>query len=181
MATHVHHEDEVADVDSAIRKLWELVRAQTVTTFVRVLCGALTVSMAFMAWGPLFGGRNRAYVNPVFDGVFQFASPQAWGFGFMVCSILLLLSAITARAALYAVAVIVSTVTLAGWASMVMYQAWRDPTATLTSGAYGLYIGTLTSLLGLAFSPRQLTVAKPIVAVLDDNVVKPLKPLQNTG
>lgn len=176
MATRVH-EDE----GSALRKIWELVRAQTITSFVRLLCAVLSASMGFLAWGPLFNPHGPGYQNPVFDGVFTFASPAAWGFGFMICSILLLLSAITARAALYAVAVVISAVTLAGWASMIIYQAQRDPAAHLTSGAYGLYIASLTSLLGLAFSPRQLTVEKPIVAVLDDDVVKPLKPYQNTG
>lgn len=164
------------DRHSPIRLFIDAVKGMTITPFVRVICGVIAVAYGFMAWDPLFHSGSPAYDRPVFEAVFKFASPLAWGVGFATCAIALTLSALTSRAALYVGAISVSAVTLSGWASMVIFKSMTNTNGdSLTSGAYGLYIGTLTSVVGLAFSPRQLAVDKPIIAVLDDGKVVPLK------
>lgn len=161
------------DRRSPIRTFVDAVKGMTITPFVRVVSACLAAAFTFMAWDPLFNPDNPAYDRPVFDAVFAFASPLAWGIGFAACVVLLLVAAISARAAIYIAGVTISAVTLIGWASMVIYRSWNSADS-LTSAAYGLYGLSFTAIVGLAFSPRQLSMQRPIIAVIDDNVV-PMK------
>lgn len=160
-------------------ELGRLIIGHTITVFVRCICVALAVSNLFLAWGPLFTAESRAYQNPVFDGVFRFASPLAWGGGFALSGLLLLAAAISARAVIYLVGVTIAGVTLAGWSGLVILEAATSQTAVITSGAIGLYVGTFTALVSLAASPRQLDVPKPLELVLDG--VEPPIPIRRTG
>lgn len=162
------------DRHSPIRTFVDAVKGMTITPFVRVISACLAAAFTFFAWDPLFHPNDPAYDRPVFDAVFTFASPLAWGIGFATCVVLLLVAAISARAAIYIAGITLSSVALIGWASMVIYQSWNSPDS-LTSTAYGLYGLSFTAIVGLAFSPRQLTADKPIIAVLDDGKVVPLK------
>lgn len=167
-------------IGNAATDLTKLVAGQTVTVFVRCICAALAVSQIFLAWGPLFDHDSRAYQNPVFDDVFRFASPQAWGIGFAFAGLVLLAAAISARAVVYLVGITVSSVTLAAWSSLIILRAVSSDEAVLTSGAIGLYVGTFTALIGLAASPRQLDVPRPLELVLDSADPRPI-PLRRTG
>lgn len=160
-------------------ELGRLIIGQTVTVFVRCICVALAVSNLFLAWGPLFDADSSAYDNPVFDGVFTFASPQAWGVGFALSGLILLAAAISAHAVIYLVGVTLATLILGGWSALIILEAATGP-AVLTSGAIGLYVGTFTALIGLAASPRQLDVPKPLELVLAGEV-EPAVPLRRTG
>lgn len=164
-----------SDRASPIRLFVDAVKGMTITPFVRVICVALTAVYTLLAWDPLFNPNQNAYDNPVFDAARQFASMQAWGVGFAISAALLLFAAVSGRAAVYVIGIVVATAHLAGWASMIIYESWSNPNAELTSGAYALYGGTLIAVTGLAFSPRQIAVEKPIVAILEDNTVKPLR------
>lgn len=162
-------------------ELGRLIVGQTVTVFVRCVCAALAVSNVFLAWGPLFDHDATAYDNPVFDGVFTFASPQAWGIGFALSGLVILTAAISARAVVYLIGITLSTLTLGGWSALIILEAATGP-AVLTSGAIGLYVGTFTALIGLAASPRQLDVPKPLELVLaSDTNVDPPVPIRRTG
>lgn len=167
-------------IGNAATELAKLVIGQTITVFVRCICAALAVSQIFLAWGPLFDHDSRAYQNPVFDDVFRFASPQAWGIGFALAGLVLLAAAISARAVVYLVGITLSSLTLAGWSSLIILRAVFSDEAVLTSGAIGLYVGTFTALIGLAASPRQLDVPRPLELVLDSADPRPI-PLRRTG
>lgn len=160
-------------------ELGRLIIGHTITTFVRMLCVALAASNLFLAWGPLFDVDSRAYANPVFRGVFRFASPTAWGIGFAISGLLLLAAAVSARAIVYLAGVTLASLTLAGWSSLIILEA-ATTDAVLTSGAIGLYVGTFTALIGLAASPRQLDVPRPLELVLDSTQERPI-PLRRTG
>jgi hypothetical protein len=152
-----------------IRHLYQLVQRETVTVFVRVVAGILAVSMGLLGYGPSFESDSDAYQNPVFDGVFSFASPFAWGLWFFAGASLLLLTAITGRAVIYVIGAVVAGTSLAAWSSIIMATAALSEEAVLTQGAIGLYVGTFTALIGLPLSPRQLAVEKPIVAVAPES------------
>ena len=160
-------------------ELGRLIIGQTVTTFVRCICAALAASNLLLGWGPLFHHDGQAYANPVFRGVFRFASPMAWGIGFITCGLLLLAAAISARAIVYLIGVTLSSLTLLGWAALIILEA-ATTDAVLTSGAIGLYVGTFTALIGLAASPRQLDVPRPLELVLAPADADPV-PLRRTG
>lgn len=163
----------------AIMRVLGMVAREQVTVFVRVVSGSLAVSMFFLGYGPLFQADGAAYANPVFDGVFAFASPTAWGIGFMVPAGLLAIAAISGRAVVYLAGITVAALTLAGWAAMVLLTAWTNDDAVITSGAIGLYLGTFVGIVGLALSPRQIVAERPIVAVLDES--SPPVPLRRVG
>ena len=160
---------------SVLRHTLDVIKNERITTFVRAVSVLNAVALAFLAHGPLFRSGSRAYENPVFDGVFYFASPVAWGAAFGVSALVLLLAATSGRLAIYVVGATLGTVTLGGWAAMIMAQAATSDEAVLTTGAIGLYVGCFTSIIGLAFSPHQLEVEKPIVAVTDKDEVIPLR------
>lgn len=154
--------------ESAVRRIVTLLRDEQVTTYVRILAIPLATMMVWLGYQPVFEPDAPAYDRPVFRAVFAFASPQAWGVGFMVCAALMMVTALSGRLAVYAVAVALSAVTLAGWASMICYEAWwGDNGAELTSGAVGLYVGSLTAIVGLALSPHQVEAPQQIVAVVN--------------
>lgn len=179
-----HLADSESDRRSLVRIVASAVEGMMVTPFVRVICAILSLSYVFMAWDPLFNPNDSAYERPLFDAVFAFASPLAWGVGFAICAVTLMLAAITGRAVIYLLGILVSVTTMLAWASMIIYQSWENAEAHLTSGAYGLYTATLVGVVGLAFSPRQLNVEKPIIAVLEDDgdaIVRPLKRIERTG
>lgn len=165
---------------NAIVELTRSAARHTVTVFVRCICAALAVSQLFLAWGPLFDADSRAYQNPVFDDAFRFASPQAWGLAFALGGLLLLAAAISARAAAYFAGIFVAGATLFAWSTMIIARAATSDEAVLTSGAIGLYVGTFTALIGLAASPRQLDVPRPLELVLDSADPRPI-PLRRTG
>jgi len=162
---------EEVDELPAVRRVWELVGSEVVTLFVRGICSSIGLAFLAMSYGPLFNPANVAYDQPVFGAVFRFASPTAWGLAFMFCAMVMFLTAFTARAVIYTIAIVIGTVTTAAWATMIIYEAWRNPDAFLSSGAYGLYMFAFTSLIGLALSPRQLKVAGPVVVVTNNDQV----------
>lgn len=153
----------------AIAELLTLVVGKTITRFVRWVCVALTVAVCFLGYGPLFDPDGRAYTNPVFDGVFAFASPQAWGIGFITAGAVLLVAAMSGRAVVYLVGITIAALTLAGWSGLIIREAIIDDDAVLTSGAIGLYVASFTAIIGLAASPDQLEVARPLELVVDDD------------
>ena len=167
-----------ADAPALVKVLGMVLREQ-ITTFVRLTSGALAAAMFLLAYGPLVDARTGAYAAPIFDGVFRFASPFAWGIGFMVPGLLLAVGAVSGRAALYLAGVTYGTFTLAAWAGMIVLEAWTSDGATITSGGLGLYVGTFTGLVGLALSPRQIVDERPIVAVLEQDAAP--VPLRRIG
>lgn len=171
-AKHPDHPDTVLELVKPI--LGELV-----TPFIRAVCAALAVGFVFLGWQPLTDPDAAAFDRPLFDGVFQFADPRVWGAAFLVSAAGLLLTAITGRAGLYLASLVTATVTLAAWASTIIYTALTNDEAVLTLTAIGLYILDFVALVGLAMSPRQLsTVERPVIARLeDDGTVVELKQL----
>lgn len=164
---------------NAAVELGRLIVGHTITRFVRVICFALAVSNLFLAYGPIFDGQSTAYRQPIFDAVWRFASPTAWGIGFAAAGLILLTAAISARAIIYLIGITLASLSLALWSALIIIQATTTP-ADLTSGAIGLYIGTFTALIGLAASPRQLDVPKPLELVLSPADDRP-RPLRRTG
>lgn len=153
----------------------DLIAHEQTTRFIRVLSAALAIMMATFAWDLIFRPDAKAFDNPVFDGVFDFATPMAWGVGFACSSLLLWIAAISGRAALHLLGVVVATVTLAGWSAMIMFEAWTSQEAVLTSGAVALYFGSFTSLIGLSLSPQPFEVEAVLVGVTEDDTVIPLR------
>lgn len=154
--------------------LWRLVGGEQITPFVRCICIALAAALVAMGYEPLFHPNATAYQNPVFDLVRR-APLQLWGSWFVIEACLMLFAALTARAVWYVIAVVLTTITLSGWAIAVIAQDWRSAEADLTSGAIGLYLFAYVAVLGLAFSPRQLAAERPIVTVTEDGTVTPLR------
>lgn len=152
----------------AIMRVLGMVAREQVTGFIRITSATLAVSMFFLGYGPLVDSARPAYQAPVFDGVWWFASPTAWGVGFMLSASLLGVAALSGRAVVYITGVTVASFTLAAWSGMVILESLTNPDAALTSGAIGLYIGTFVGLVGIALSPRQIVAERPILAVLDD-------------
>ena len=153
----------------AIGRVIAAVGRDQVTPFIRISSAALAVAMFLLGYGPLIQADSPAYDRPIFDGVFAFASPLAWGIGFMVPAALLGIAALSGRAIVYLTGITVGALTLAGWASMIVLTAATDDGAVLTSGALGLYLGTFVGIIGTALSPRQIKAERPMVAVLEDH------------
>ena len=156
----------------------ELVRpllGELVTPFIRWVCAALAVGYVLLGYQPLLDPTAAAFDRPIFDGVFTLADPRAWGIMFVAVAVLLAITAITGRAGLYLVAIVVATVTLAAWASTIVYTALTVPDANLTVAAVGLYVIDFTAIIGLAMSPRQLSTHDTVSIVTpgeDGNVVE---------
>ena len=163
----------------AIGRVLGAVGRDIVTPYIRVSSAALAVAMFLLGYGPLVQADSVAYDRPIFDGVFAFASPLAWGIFFMVPAALLAIAVISGPGIVYLAGITIGALTLAGWASMIMLTAATDDGAVLTSGAIGLYLGTFVGIIGVALSPRQIKAERPIVAVLEDHA-EPV-PLRRVG
>lgn len=161
-----------AAASSTADKAVELIKpvlGELVTPFIRAVCMALTAGYVLLGWQLVTDPTAEAFDRPIFDGVFAVANPRAWGLAFLTCAILLLLTAITGRAGIYLLAIVAATVTLAAWASTIVYTAVTNPDAVLTLSAVGLYVLDFVALIGLAMSPRQLATAdRPVLADLGD-------------
>lgn len=160
--------------DRAI-ELVKPILGELVTPFIRAVCAALAVGYLLMGWTPLTNPDSPAYARPLFDVVFAIADPRAWGAVFMLCAAGLLLTAITARAGIYLLSLVASTIALGAWASTIIYTAITSDEAILSSAGAGLFVICFVGVVGLALSPRQLANGHRVIARLehtDDNVVE---------
>lgn len=159
-------------------KLLEL-RGDLITPYLRVMCGMTGAGMVFLGWGPLLNPDGAAYDRPIFNGVRRWAAIEAWGTGFWLCAVVMLVAALSSRALVYALGVVLCSVTLAGWSAMIILEARVNPDAVLTSGAIGLYLLSFTCIVGIAFSPRQLSGEKEILGqISDDGSLVPMRRLE---
>lgn len=155
--------------------LWRAVRRSEVNGFVRVISAGLALSMFLFARGATFNADTAAYERPIFDLVRQLAPMYVWGFWFFVAAMLYVLVALTARAFIYVMAIISSSITLGAWISCIVIQSRLSTEALLTDGALGYFVMSGVAIIGLSFAPRQLAVERPIIMADDDGNVRELR------
>lgn len=160
---------------SVVRRVVSLLAGERVSLFVRCITAPIAVALFYFGFDPFFHPNSPAYSRPIFDGVFAAADPRTWGLLWFACGVLMTLSTLTGRAAIYVLGVFVSSLTLGAWASMIVIESRQNSEAELTSGAIGLYILAFVAIIGLAFSPTPLDVDQPIVAMTDDDHVVHLR------
>ena len=163
---------------SIIRYGYELVAGQVVRRYIRTMSLGVVLAFAFMGYGPLFTNHTRAYQNPVFDGVFTLALPQVWGAAFWTIGALMLIAAMTGRALLYVVALVLATAIMFGWCFGIVFQAWISEDAVLTSGALGLYVFSFSAIIGLAATPDPMELEPEIYERDASGEVVPLRPVE---
>ena len=152
-----------------------LVAGKRVRPHVRILSSFVAIATFFMGRGPLFRAEQRAYQNEVFDGIFQFAHPIAWGIGFWIVAAIMFTAAATGRALLMVVGCGLTTGILLAWAGGIITTAIISDAAVLTDGAVGLYVLAFTSIISIAFSPEPMEYEPIIVQADADGNVTPLK------
>lgn len=163
---------------SAIGRVFRLMAGETITPFLRAISASVCVSMFALGWQPLLDPHAIAYQNPVFESIRAVAALPTWGIMFWVCGILLGVAAVSARAIIYLIGVVLSSVLLTGWCVLVVLEATVDADAHLTSGAIGFYILSLTAVAGMAGVPQQIVHETDVVGVVDD-VTVPLRVIKH--
>lgn len=147
-----------------------------ITPYMRVMSGLVGISLIVFGWGPMITPDAAAYQQPVFAAVRRFASMQAWGLGFWVPALLLVLAAASGRALMYVWGSMLGSFALSLWGVFVV-QEWIRHDAVFTTGGLALYMLAVTITTGLAFSPKQLAEEDQPVVRLDSQKIIPLRPV----
>ena len=149
------------------------------TPYMRAVAAGVGAGLIALGWQPFFDPNAAAYDRPVFEGIKNFASLEAWGLGFWLPALFLLFSALSGRALTYTWGVMLGTVTLVLWAYFVIRQKVIDPDALLTSGAFGYYVLALVATVAPALSPRQLVGEKQVYGKRPDGLLVPLRSVED--
>lgn len=153
-----------------------LFSGELVSPLVRGLCLAYALGAMWWGGGLIFDSGNRAYANPVFDGLFSAAHPNVWGLAWWFAGLLMLLTALTGRAIFFLWALVATSGVLTGWVVGVVAQTIISDDAVLSSGAIALYTFAYTGIAAATLSPRPLEYTAEILERDETGVIVPLKP-----
>lgn len=123
-----------------------LFSGETVTSRVRWAASAMAAIYGIMGYGPVLNNDAVVWGNAAFNGIFTLARPEAWGAGFWVVSIMMILVATTRKAIMYLWASVLGFAMIFGWMVGVTVEVIVSEEATITSTGFGLYGFALLSI-----------------------------------
>ena len=155
---------------------YRLLRGECITPLLRSLAFVYAAALSVWGIGLIFHNGRSIYDDPALDGVFTVAHPVAWGVCFWLAGCLMLATAISGRALIFLVAMIVTVAVMLGWTGGVVSQVLLSDVAELTTGTAALYMMGFTGIASMALAPKPLEHEVEILERTTDGVLVPLKP-----